>query len=910
MTETVVQIEAGSLSLPLNASDVASVSIVGTDIIIVSKSGNSYFLLDAAFEALTVTPPAIVFADGTSASSYALVQGVLEQVAIDSVFRLPSALPAPEEATKSEEEEKQEEKSGEAADGEQQEAQPEEEEGEATEASAAAAPSAQTVSQVSGGVELSAEARPVNESSQRPLELASVSESSEPVEFQDVQSALTAALMSISKATEQVQPPTVQQTEMSISSVSANVTVAEDSVLTFAGSNALVISFTGPAPDIVTAIIQATAATLSVQSGGALVIGSGTRSIRIEGSVAEVNASLASLTLLPSSNFNGEDPIVLTVGDGSTRTVSRNFVVNVTAVNDAPENTVPYEQWLNQTAILRFQEASGNPIRVGDTRDTVFGGTDRLSTVVTVAVGSLEARVVAAGAPGAGATIIGNLSNLVTIEGTAEQVNAALEGLIYRPLPNYIGQVALTVTTSDLGNTGVGGALVDSDQILINVLTEGQPAQEGIGDDTFIIAPGFSSANLVGGEAGEVNGDRLDARALTENVTVTMGHAESGVLQGESQSISFTEIERVMLGFGNDAFFGGDAADVVLGGAGSDTLQGGAGDDTFGLSVDFGMDTIFGGATGETNGDLLDAKALSESLTVSFTSAKAGMLTGASGTLMFSEIERLALGGGNDSVIGAEGAETVDGGAGDDSLSGGGGNDTFMGSSGNDILQGGDGDDHLGGGSGRDTLTGASGQDTLLGGDGDDELDGGLGDDVLDGGTGHDRLLGGEGDDSLSGNFGDDSLEGGTGNDTLAGGSGNDTLNGDGGDDLFLLAGSFGSDTVVGGDVGDSSGDVLEAGALSEALTVTFSGAETGVLSGLSGQVQFSEIERLVLGSGNDSLFGGSGAEFVESGAGDDLLHLGAGNDSVFGGSGSENVFGGLGDDSLAGDAGQDTLLG
>jgi Ca2+-binding RTX toxin-like protein len=902
MTETVVRIEAGNLSLPLNASDVASVSIIGTDIIVVSKSGNTYFLLDAAFEALTVSPPAIVFADGTSVSSYELVQGVLEQVSIDSIIRLPSALPAPDEATKTEEEEKEEDESGEAADAEQQEAQPEKEEGEETETSSSAATSAQTVSQVSGGVELSSEARPVTESSERPMELASVSESSDPAEFEDVQSALTASLMAISKASERVQSPTPQETELSISSVSANVTVAEDTLLTFAGSNALSISFTGPALGNVTAIVQATAGIFSAPAGGASVIGSGTRAIRIEGSLAEVNASLASLTFLPPTNFNGVDSIVLSVSDGSTRTSSRNLVVNVTAVNDAPENTVPLEQRVSQITILRFEEASGNAIRVGDTLDTGFGGTDRLSTVLTVAVGSLEARELAAGAPGAGATILGNRSNTVTIEGTAAQVNAALEGLIYRPLPSHIGRVELTVTTSDLGNTGAGGVLIDSDLIMISVETDETDVQ-GIGDDTFVIEPGFASANLVGGEADEVRGDRLDARALIENVTVTMGTSESGILQGAAQQIVFTEMEQVLLGFGNDAFFGGAGADVVFGGAGNDTLQGGAGDDTFGLHVDFGMDTVLGGETGETLCDLLDAHALMESVTVTFSGAEAGTLSGESGTVSFSEIERLSLGAGDDIVTGAEGNESVDGGAGQDSLSGGGGNDTLMGGAGTDTLYGEAGDDHLGGGTGADTLIGGEGRDTLLGGDENDALDGGLGDDVLDGGTGHDRLLGGEGNDSLSGNFGDDRVEGGDGNDTLAGGSGNDTLHGDGGDDLVLLVGSFGLDTVLGGEADESTGDVLDAGALSEALTVTFSGVETGVLNGVSGRVDFSEIERLVLGSGNDSIFGGSGAEYVESGAGDDRLLGGGGNDTLFGGAGDDQfvLASGFRDDSLVG---------
>ncbi len=55
----------------------------------------------------------------------------------------------------------------------------------------------------------------------------------------------------------------------------------------------------------------------------------------------------------------------------------------------------------------------------------------------------------------------------------------------------------------------------------------------------------------------------------------------------------------------------------------------------------------------------------------------------------------------------------------------------------------------LEGGAGNDRLTGAKGKDLLLGGDGDDHLNGHTNNDVLVGGPGADRMLGGPGDDLL-----------------------------------------------------------------------------------------------------------------------------------------------------------------
>lgn len=64
-------------------------------------------------------------------------------------------------------------------------------------------------------------------------------------------------------------------------------------------------------------------------------------------------------------------------------------------------------------------------------------------------------------------------------------------------------------------------------------------------------------------------------------------------------------------------------------------------------------------------------------------------------------------------------ANTIDGGAGNDNLSGYGGNDTLIGGEGNDGLNGGEGDDTLFGGKGDDYLNGGAGSDTYFFNQGD-----------------------------------------------------------------------------------------------------------------------------------------------------------------------------------------------
>ncbi|MBA2748023.1 MAG: endonuclease/exonuclease/phosphatase family protein [Tatlockia sp.] len=114
------------------------------------------------------------------------------------------------------------------------------------------------------------------------------------------------------------------------------------------------------------------------------------------------------------------------------------------------------------------------------------------------------------------------------------------------------------------------------------------------------------------------------------------------------------------------------------------------------------------------------------------------------------------------------------------------------------------------GGNGADYITGGLGNDRLFGGNGKDTLLGLAGDDYLAGGNGRDLLNGGFGDDTLVGGNGKDLLNGGFGNDTLVGGNGKDT---------FVLASSYGTDTIVDFGKGDFLG--LANGLTFEQLEIT-----------------------------------------------------------------------------------------
>jgi hypothetical protein len=187
-------------------------------------------------------------------------------------------------------------------------------------------------------------------------------------------------------------------------------------------------------------------------------------------------------------------------------------------------------------------------------------------------------------------------------------------------------------------------------------------------------------------------------------------------------------------------------------------------------------------------------------------------------------------GAGDDVLIGDDVAvDEIDGGPGDDRISGGGGGDYLEGGPGRDRVVGGPGDDVLydrdgqtraggrvadlhaydllDGGPGRDQVSYANRVDGVRvdlsrgrGADGDrltsiEDAEGGRGADTLRGDRRPNRLRGGPGADLLDGRAGNDRLTGGDGPDRMLGGAGRDILEAGGGGDRAGCGAGF--DTVA-----------------------------------------------------------------------------------------------------------------
>jgi Ca2+-binding RTX toxin-like protein len=261
-------------------------------------------------------------------------------------------------------------------------------------------------------------------------------------------------------------------------------------------------------------------------------------------------------------------------------------------------------------------------------------------------------------------------------------------------------------------------------------------------------------------------------------------------------------------------------------GIGSDTLTGGLKTDLFYLLADEQVDFI----NGSDGIDRLDYTNADRALRIDLGSHGSGVTAVFHGlTYTVAQVQNVEDATGSrydDTIIGTNGSNTLDGGGGNDYLYGLGGIDVLLGGAGTDRLYGGDQDDTLVGGIGNDYLNGGNGIDTVSYADADrggglainlgdkiqgltgslvgqaqtavvgpssqretdnlvdienatgtqysDSFDGSSGANVLDGAGGNDFIFGHGGDDTLLGGEGDDLLSGGLGRDQLIGGNGVD----------------------------------------------------------------------------------------------------------------------------------------
>jgi Ca2+-binding RTX toxin-like protein len=491
----------------------------------------------------------------------------------------------------------------------------------------------------------------------------------------------------------------------------------------------------------------------------------------------------------------------------------------------------------------------------------------------------------------------------------------------------------------------------------------------GAGNDTVLGGEGDDTVDGNSGHDQLAGGEGDDLQRGGNGSDFILGDAGDDTLLGNGDD------DRILGGDGIDVLRGGTGNDTLIGGRGDDFAGGGSGDDLIIWNNGDGSD-LFNGGDGFDQVQVNGANAAGDDFEISESSEGVAFQRNNLGlfALDIRQVELLDINGrGGDDTISAAGFAAnvveldLDGGAGDDFLSGSDGRDTLRGGDGDDTLVGNRGDDSATGGEGNDLFiwNNGDGSDLFQGNAGEDEVQvngaDAAGDDFeisesttgvmfqrnnlglfaldiqevetldINGQGGNDTisaaglaadivnldLAGGAGDDLLIGSDGVDTLRGGGGDDTMIGNRGDDVAFGQGGDDLFIWNNGDGSDRFDGG-VGDDEVQVNGADAagddfeISESTTgVTFQRNNLGLFS-----LDIRDVESLdINGQGGDDTISAAGlaADVVtldlDGGFGDDFLSGSDARDTLRGSGGDDTLVGNRGDDFIAGGNGDDLLI-
>jgi hypothetical protein len=253
--------------------------------------------------------------------------------------------------------------------------------------------------------------------------------------------------------------------------------------------------------------------------------GTGNAIMTFSGTIASINNALNGLIYRGNANFNGTDTLTITTsdlgnfGNGGIKTDLDTVTIAVNPVNDAPVNTVPAAQSINEDTNLIFSTARGNAISVSDV--DVSEGTGKVQVTLQVLNGTLTLAQTTGLTFAGGGT--GTAAPVMTFEGSLTSVNTALNGLIYRGNQDFNGSDTLTIITSDIGNFGLGGTKADTDtiNITVNAVNDPPAITEMVGTRTF--------------NENEIN----EAAAIIDDV-VTIVDVDSANFEGGNLTINYS----------------------------------------------------------------------------------------------------------------------------------------------------------------------------------------------------------------------------------------------------------------------------------------------------------------------------------------------------------------------------------
>ncbi|PSW76341.1 hcalcium-binding protein, partial [Photobacterium angustum] len=257
-----------------------------------------------------------------------------------------------------------------------------------------------------------------------------------------------------------------------------------------------------------------------VDTTGLVIKGNGDGTLTIEGDITKINQLLdQGINYVGDKDFNGTDSLTMTTNDngnsgaGGALTDTDSVDITVTPVNDAPVNTVP-------DAFTVDEDSSHviNGLKISDVDAKENGASGDMT--VTLEVGHGQLAIIATDMQGL--NIVDNGDGKLVISGDINKINTLLaDGIKYTGDENYAGKDQLTMTTSDNGNAGAGGALTDTDSVDITVTPVNDAPVNNL--PTSITADEDVATAITGLQVSDVDFNEL-ANNTGMSIQLTVGH--------------------------------------------------------------------------------------------------------------------------------------------------------------------------------------------------------------------------------------------------------------------------------------------------------------------------------------------------------------------------------------------------
>ncbi|MDI1258675.1 DUF4347 domain-containing protein [Aquabacterium sp.] len=253
-----------------------------------------------------------------------------------------------------------------------------------------------------------------------------------------------------------------EQTAVNIIDSDATVTAGSNTISpNLSGMTVTISNLLDGAAESLSATTTGTSITASYNSGTGVLTLSGSDTAAHYQTVLRTiqynNSSDNPTTTSRTINFVASDPYG---GNSTTATTT----LSVSRVNDAPTATI------TPTSYSATEQVSLTLHGTGLSMADVDAGSSSVQATISVTSGTLTA---AAGTTGV--TIGGSGTSTLTLSGTLAQINNLLAGSLSGTLTFIMSSdappasVTLTLTASDLGNSGSGGTLTGNDTATINI---------------------------------------------------------------------------------------------------------------------------------------------------------------------------------------------------------------------------------------------------------------------------------------------------------------------------------------------------------------------------------------------------------------------------------------------------------